>query len=193
MRWRHVRFYLHPFAAAGLFLLAAVVPRAYAFAAVSSVLLHEAGHMTAALLLGKRVTEIRLMPVGISIGLSDASSYREEFLIAAAGPFMSLLYAGAAFFWMPRSVGGYICSLSLSLAVLNLLPLKTLDGGRMAGAVLSRLCGEEVSDKVLYAATCVCLAVLWVLSLYIFFYSGVNFTLLMFCAYLFSYLIVKKL
>ena len=133
------------------------------------------------------------MPVGISIGLSAAASYREEFLIAAAGPFISLLYAGVAFFWMPQEVGTSVCSLSLSLAVLNLLPLKTLDGGRMAGAVLSQLFGEEASDKVLYVTTCACLAVLWMLSLYIFFYSGVNFTLLLFCAYLFSYLIVKKL
>jgi len=193
MRRVRIRFHIHPFAAAGLFLLVAAVPRAYAFAAFSSVLLHEAGHMTAALLLGKRMTEIRLMPVGINIGLSAAASYWEEFLIAAAGPLMSLLYAGAAFWGMPRAVGISVCSLSLSLAVLNLLPLKTLDGGRMAGAVLSRFFGEEISDKVLYAATCVCLAVIWMLSLYIFFYSGVNFTLLLFCAYLFSYLIVKKL
>ena len=106
---------------------------------------------------------------------------------------MSLLYAGAAFFWMPQEIGASVCSLSLSLAVLNLLPLKTLDGGRMAGALLSQLFGEEASDKVLYVSTCACLAVLWMLSLYIFFYSGINFTLLLFCAYLFSYLIVKKL
>ena len=98
MKRNRVHFHIHPFAAAGLFLLFAAMPRTYAFAAVSSVLLHEAGHMTAALLLDKRVTEIRLMPVGISIGLSAAASYREEFLIAAAGPFISLLYAGVAFF-----------------------------------------------------------------------------------------------
>ena len=149
--------------------------------------------MTAALLLGKRITEIRLMPVGISIGLSAASSYREELLIAAAGPLMNLLYLAAAAIFMPARVASSVLAASASLAVLNLLPLKSMDGGRIADAVLSPLLGVETSGRILYVTTCACLSVLWMLSLYVFFYSGVNFTLLLFCAYLFSYLIVKKL
>lgn len=193
MRLSKIRIHIHPFAAAGTFLLLFAMPRLYAFGAVSSVLLHEAGHMTAALLLGKRITEIRLMPVGISIGLSAASSYREELLIAAAGPLMNLLYLAAAAIFMPDRVASSVLAASASLAVLNLLPLKSMDGGRIADAVLSPLLGVETSGRILYVTTCACLSVLWMLSLYVFFYSGVNFTLLLFCAYLFSYLIVKKL
>ena len=193
MRIGKIEFHVHPFAAAGIFMLLFAMQRLYAFATISSVLLHEAGHMTAALLLGKRITEIRLMPVGINIGLSAASSYREEFLIAAAGPLMNLLYLAAAVLWMPAEAAASVFAASLSLAVLNLLPLKSMDGGRIADAVFSRLFGVEVSGRILYVTTCACLSVLWMLSLYVFFYSGVNFTLLVFCAYLFSYLIVKKL
>lgn len=193
MRIGRIRFRVHPFAAAGIFLLFAVMPRLYAFAAISSVLLHEAGHIIAARMLGKRIMEVHLMPVGFSVGLSAASSYSEEFLIAAAGPVMNLLYLAAARIWMPSEVAASVFAASSSLAVLNLLPVKTLDGGRMIGAVLSRFFGEGTADRVLYLSTCACLSVLWMLSLYVFFYSGINFTLLVFCAYLFSYLIVKKL
>ena len=189
---KHIRFSVHPFAAAGLFLLFFAAPRAYAFAVISSVLLHEMGHATAALLLGRQIREIKLVPAGISIGLASPASYREEFLIAAAGPLMSLLYAAASLL-MPPSLGATVRTVTLLLACLNLLPILTLDGGRMNFAWLSSLFGEDIARRALTATTSLCLAVLWVFSLYIFFYSGVNFTLLLFCAYLFSYLIVKKL
>ena len=189
---RHIRFSVHPFAAAGLFLLLFAMPRTYAFAVISSVFLHEAGHAAAALLLGHRIETVRLMPAGMSIGLSPSSSYRAEFLIAAAGPLLSLAYAAASYL-MPQSVGMGVRSVTMSLAVLNLLPVKTLDGGRMAGALLSCFFGEAAAARVLAVSSVVCLSVLWILALYIFFYSGVNFTLLLFCAYLFSYLVVKRM
>ncbi len=177
---------------AGLFLLLFAAPKTYAFAVFSSVLLHEAGHLTAALLFRGSVREIRLMPTGISISLSRAMSYYEEIATALAGPFMNLLYL-AALPLLPSALQNSVQTISLTLFSLNMLPIKTLDGGRILAALLSLFLDETISEKVLSVTTAICLSMLWVLSLYIFFYSGVNFMLLLFCAYLFSFWILKKL
>ncbi len=189
---RNHRISVHPFAAAGLFLLLCASPRAYAFAVLSSVFLHEFGHTAAALLLGKKPLAVRIMPTGINILLPPAFSYTEEFLIAAAGPLMNLLYA-AVCIYLPYGIGGTVRGVSLLLGSINLLPLAPLDGGRILAALLTPLCGAEICNAISDFFSLILLALLWVISLYIFFYSGINFMLLLFCSYLFSYIVLKKL
>ncbi len=185
------RFSVHPFAAAGLFLLLFASPPSYAFAVLSSVILHELGHTLMAGFFRKKPLSVRIMPTGISILLSSASSYTEEFMIAAAGPLMNLFYALLCGFF-PYGVGGTVRAVSLLLATINLIPIAPLDGGRILSALLSPFFGSEFSARILDFFSLLLLALLWILSLYVFFYSGVNFTLLLFCAYLFSYIVLKK-
>ena len=189
---RKLRFSVHPFAASGLFLLLCASPRPYAFAVLSSVLLHESGHTAAALLLHKKPIAVRLMPTGINILLPPAASYTQELLIASAGPLMNFLYA-ALCVYLPSGMGGTVRDVSLLLGTINLLPLAPLDGGRILASLLTPLCGANVCHLISDFFSLLLLALLWVISLYIFFYSGVNFTLLLFCSYLFSYIVLKKL
>ncbi len=191
MRHKFPRFSLHPFAPSGLFLLLFAMPHIYAFSVISTVCLHEAGHLIAALLFGKRPESIKLMPTGISIGLSPSFSYIEELTIVAAGPLMNLLYIAIAPLF-PSEVASTVTTVSLVLGVLNLLPIGDFDGARMLGAVLSLLFTHEIAEGILQISTALTLCILWILSLYIFFYSGVNLTLLLFCAYLFSFFMLKN-
>ena len=185
------RISVHPFAAAGLFLLLFASPPSYAYAVLSSVILHEMGHTLMAGFFHKKPLSVRIVPTGISILLPSASSYAEEFLIAAAGPLMNLLYALLCRF-LPYGIGGTVRGVSLLLAAVNLLPLSPLDGGKMLSALLSPLFGTEISARLSEFFSLLLLTLLWILSLYIFFYSGVNFMLLLFCAYLFAYIVLKK-
>ncbi|MBQ3490169.1 MAG: site-2 protease family protein [Clostridia bacterium] len=185
------RFSVHPFAVSGLFLLLFASPRPYAFSVLSSVLLHELGHMMMALLWHKEPISLRIIPTGISIVLPPASSYTEEFLIAAAGPLMNVFYALLCGF-LPYGIGGTVRSVSLLLATINLIPIAPLDGGRMLSSLISPVFGSEFSARISDFFSLMLLSLLWILSLYIFFYSGVNFMLLLFCAYLFSYIVLKK-
>lgn len=182
---------VHPFAISGLFVLLFVMPRTYTFAVLSSVLLHELGHLTASLLYHKSPRSIKIIATGISIELAPASSYTEEIVTCAAGPLMNLLYIAAASFFSSH-LSETVRTVSLLLCLLNLLPLETFDGGRILGAFCSLFFSERLADDILQITTAFSLTVLWVLSLYIFFYSGINMTLLIFSAYLFSYLILKK-
>ena len=149
------------------------------------------GHLFASLLSHKPPRSIKIVPTGISLGLVSASSYVEEIVIAAAGPLMNLLcFTLTPLF--PSALTNTMKSVSLLLCFLNLLPIATLDGGRVLKSVLAILFGEAVAERILQITTALCLVLLWIFSLYIFFYSGVNITLLVFSSYLFSYLILKK-
>lgn len=185
MRMRvRVRVSVHPLAAAGMFLLFFATPRGAAFAVLSSVVLHELGHGAAALLLGREIRSVRLLPSGISLGLSPPASYREELFIAAAGPFMNLCY-GALAVLLPPELREAVTALSLFLAVLNLLPIRSLDGGRILYALLAPRLGEGAAEGVLRFFDGVCLLMLFILALYLFFYTAANLALLFFCACLF--------
>ena len=186
-----MRVSVHPFAAAGIFFLSFACAPPYAFAVFSSVILHELGHMLMAALFRKRPLSVWIMPAGISILLPPASSYAQEFLIASAGPLMNLAYALACPL-LPYGVGETVRTVSLLLATINLIPIAPLDGGRILSSLLAPLFGAEISARILELFSLLLLALLWTLSLYVFFYSGANFPLLLFCAYLFSYIVLKK-
>lgn len=186
------RIRLHPFAAAGLFLLFFAAPRAYAFSVLSCVILHELGHLAAATLFGRTARSICLMPTGMRIELPPPRTYAEELIVAMAGPLMNLLWM-LLFRALPSAVSLKTAELSLALAILNLLPITGFDGGHIVHALTALVISDGAAQRFLQLTTSLCLAVMWMLSLYVFFYSGVNVMLLIFCAYLFSFLIVKKL
>lgn len=186
---RATRFSVHPFAAAGIFLLLFAVQRSQSFAVITVTVLHELGHGTAAFLLGKRIEKVTLMPVGISMKISAAASYYEEILIAFAGPFENILLILLS---PLLPCGGSVQLFSRITLILNLLPMATLDGGRILSALISLAFGEGAGEKAVRFTTSVSLFFLWILAVYIFFYTAENVTLLIFCTYLFAGYIASK-
>lgn len=188
---KNFSFRVEPFAPAGLFLLFFSWDPAARAAVITSVLVHEAAHLAAAKLCREKVASARLTAFGISLGFSPPHSYEEEAFVAAAGPFASFALAalgrlrGGAF-------GGEVFVFSLFLGLLNLIPLASFDGNRIISALLSLAFGEGAARAVSSALSYAFLFLAWVVSVYILFYSGANFALLLFCAYIFVFTVVKK-
>lgn len=126
-----------------------------------SVLVHEFSHSLVARALGMHVRDITLFIFGgVSNIAGEATTARNEFLIAVVGPLTSL--ALAAVFWLSaQSLGGttvfdllfgstrnlrsmtplaailnYLASINLLLGVFNLVPAFPLDGGRVFRSIL---------------------------------------------------------
>ena len=188
---KKISFRIEPFAPAGLFLLFFSWAPAARAAVICSVAVHELAHLAAAKMCGERVRKLSLTAFGITLGFSAPKTYGAEILVAAAGPLASL---ALALFGNMRGgeFGGEVFVFSLFLGLLNLLPLSGFDGGRIAAALLSILFGESAANAAAEALSFAFLFLAWVISVYVLFYSGANFALLLFCAYIFVFTVIKK-
>lgn len=157
-----------------------------------SATLHECGHLAAAYLLGIRIKEIRFEFSGVRICPEEGiTSYKKELLLAAAGPFVNLciITAAIALFYAhnitPNEVA-YLCShylidgeythtgalafvalSSLLQGGVNLLPVRTFDGGRVTYCLSAIFFGERRAETLLDVFSALSAFVLWTVSLYL--------------------------
>ncbi len=113
-------------------------------------IVHELGHVVAALTCGGRVERLSLTAVGAELSFSYRAplSYGRDSLVALAGPGANLLLGGL-FFWQGR----YLPSvLSLGLGAFNLLPILPLDGGRVVYGLLAERLDPDWADRLLTAS-----------------------------------------
>ena len=110
--------------------------------AFGSVLLHELGHALVARRLGVHVSGIELSFFGGAAKMVDMPRKADhEIAIAAAGPAVSLMLAGAGLGLgaaLHSPFLGLIGWINLLLAGFNLIPALPMDGGRILRALLTR-------------------------------------------------------
>ncbi len=119
-----------------------------------SVLLHELGHSYVALKYRVPIGQITLFFFGGMAQMRrEPPSPRAEFMIAIAGPIVSLVLAGVLFWAVSLSnsaqdlgglvvLGGMLGSINLTIGVFNLIPGFPLDGGRVLRAGLWAWSGD---------------------------------------------------
>ncbi|MEA5059001.1 MAG: site-2 protease family protein [Candidatus Pelethousia sp.] len=107
--------------------------------------LHELAHALMARGLGFRVERIELQPFGFVARIERAVGW-DALAVSAAGPLFSLLTAmgcaAAGAKWTLPFVAAF-GKANLSIALVNLLPVLPLDGGRMLRVFLSRFFSED--------------------------------------------------
>jgi len=120
-----------------------------------SVLAHELSHAIVARRFGMQVHDITLFIFGgMATMEDDAKSPRQEALMAAAGPVLSLgigavLWLVSGFVPVPAvsATVGWLGFINITLGLFNLIPGFPMDGGRILRALLWRIRGDR------YAAT----------------------------------------
>lgn len=132
-------------------------PRHYGLSALAAVLLaasvlaHELGHALVSLRLGIGIKRVTLFLFG---GLAemehDPRTPAAEYLVAMAGPLVSILVAGLTALVAVYSPDGpvfrmavYLSVTNTALAVLNLMPGLPLDGGRVLRAAIWHVSGSR--------------------------------------------------
>ena len=160
----------------------------YIFAAA----IHEAGHLIAAKALKIKIKGIGFDYSGLRIHIDEKmTAYTSEIVLAAAGPIFNALSAGVGYFILknhfvdsgyffeevtkfisagePSPIGssGFFIVASCVQAAINLLPIKTFDGGRMLYCMLATIYEEETAEKVLSFTSSVFAFILWIVSLYL--------------------------
>ncbi|MBN2302170.1 MAG: site-2 protease family protein [Lentisphaerae bacterium] len=122
---------------------------------MTSIVMHELGHSLVAIWKGCRVNEITLLFLGGAAQMENMPTRpRDEFLMAVAGPLVSLILGvvciyGGKYLPLPpmhdRLQGGYypfnlfefVGLINVVLLVFNLLPSFPMDGGRVVRAALT--------------------------------------------------------
>ena len=139
-------------------------------AVLSSVLWHEACHVLTSYTLGFSTESITLYPFGgcAEIPFLDLNG-TAECLTAAAGPLGSLL---AVFLWQNGEIAGILPAWAdfvlcgRDMALINLLPLEPLDGGRIIRTLLRSSLGEKRGRKTAKVLRIILLSGLTVYGLY---------------------------
>ena len=151
-----------------------------------AVCIHELGHMAAARCVGVRLGRLRPTATGLLLLPIENvfPSYRAEAAIALGGPLANLLSAPLLYWLCPAaSPLGNVAPLSLYLAALNLLPLRSFDGGR---ALVCFLCDRRAllpdrAERVLSVLSALILFALWLCAVYLLLRRGSALSLYLFC------------
>ncbi len=135
----------------------------------AAALVHELGHIAAARWVGVGIRGMKLDLFGARLELGGLMSYGRECLIAAGGPLASLLSVAVLYplqAFRGREGMELFLGASLVLGCVNLLPVGTLDGGRMLRSAVAWLAGDRVAAVVLRWTAGLCLGMLWLLAAY---------------------------
>lgn len=188
-----MRVRVHPFALTGFFCMAVMMPFPVFCGFAVAVFLHEAGHVLAAALLGKKPESVVFLPVGITLQYRNAESYRAGRAVALAGPAVNLMTFFLCRVLLPESAFSVaIRDFSLSLALINLLPVSIFDGGMALYAAVCPLLGPDRAETVRSVCDVLLLGFLWLSAVYLLFYTARNASLFVLCTYLFAVLILKN-
>ena len=147
--------------------------------------IHESGHLLAARVLNIPIKSIRLSVFGALIDADVMNcSYKSELLLAISGPMANIVTAIIAYFFAENSI--FFVTVSLFLALLNLIPAGSLDGGRILSSVLNSLLSQTVASRISEAVSFLCFFTLWTVSVYIIMKTGAYLSLFIFSCSLFT-------
>lgn len=172
----------------------------YTLIALSAAALHEAGHLIAAAMMGVEIGSLSVSLFGARLGLAvPLYSYKREWLLCAAGPAMNFLTGGAAYY-IYRICGStesmryvlFFAIASFFLALLNLLPIKNFDGGRMLLCITAPLIGIYSAEKLTGTLSFIFVLMIWAASLYLMLRIGSSLALFVFSSALFAELFLDS-
>ena len=158
------------------------------FSAFAAVILHEAGHITAGLILKRKISYATLSALGADIEYTGAASYKADIITALCGPVFSLISR-----FLLCGVFYEFAVISVIYGLMNLIPVPCFDGGRALRGALYSSSDITVSERICDAVSVFCLIIMYLFSVFLLFYTSFNASLLFLCAYVFfdSYIKMK--
>lgn len=154
-----------------------------------SAFFHELGHLFAIKKLGGKIKNIEFGAFGGRITLmgENGLSLKGEMAAALAGPAVNFIFSTVLFicflstgnekFFLPLAI-------NLGMGFFNLLPISTLDGGRIFFALLHMHLSERTCDIILNTVSAIFLLIILFLGFLLIMRRGSNFSLLVTCSYL---------
>ena len=113
---------------------------------LAAALCHEIGHLVVMLMLGVTVHQIELTVFGAEIRTSHMDvSPAGAVAVYAAGAVTNLFSAAVTYIFPVSFRSDFFAVCSMALAFVNLLPIRTLDGGCILEIIVSRLAPSHMT------------------------------------------------
>jgi Zn-dependent protease len=175
-----------------LFCMIATTPLQSLTACLSAAAIHELGHIAAAKLLSINLSELRIDVLGARLGTCGRlCSYPALITLCLAGPAINFLCFVIALPFCNRVEWLHEFGLSsLSLGLMNLIPVEGFDGGRILHALLSLALPVSAVEKIGSILGFFSLLCIWLLSVWLLLRTGTSLTLFVFSCCLFAMLFV---
>ena len=180
------------FFAVMLFLSIIISCSYYALIPLLAATLHELGHILSAKICGVRLNNFNVGILGARLGMGNAvCSYGNEIIICASGPMMNFISAYFTFmisklFCVNNEISDIFILSSVSLGIINILPIRSLDGGRIISAVISRIGNVRSAEIILDILSFITLFTLWCISLYLLLKNASSLSLFVFSVSIFA-------
>ncbi len=153
-------------------------------AVISSLFIHEAGHILLCIILKVEIAHIHIHPHGINMCLDTMPTPKKQLAVSLSGPFLSLIVS-MLFLWLYHifniSVFNLWASVNFLMFAVNIIPAFPLDGGEILRAFLCffRGCIESVNIvKKISVYVLICFMLLGVMIALI---GNLNPSLTLFC------------
>lgn len=160
-------------------------------------ILHEFGHLIVILLCKEKPKLIEFDIFGMKIERKNDinQSYKNETLTALAGPVTNFILSVVFYLiykYTANKIYIEITAVNLAIGLFNIMPVFSLDGGRMLEYMFKMKYSNDKSENVLKAVSFISIAVIFTVGTVIFIKSKYNFSLIIISIYLLILLILKQ-
>lgn len=188
----HPHIKIHPSSIAFALALFLLDGSALCLIPFAAALCHEMGHIAAMRIFGVHADRFEFTLFGAQIdALPIGISAPKAVVIFAAGPMANLICAALMPIFCQSPSVTLFCACCISLAIINLLPIRSLDGGSIAETVLCEITPFH-AHTILSIISALTLFLLWLAAVYLLLMFDGNISLMLFCAYLFVTLFFQK-
>ena len=142
----------------------------YPVALILCYFIHECGHLAVSHMMGAEMKRLKLGICHLSLTYDCSSlSYGKELAVQTGGIVFNLL-SGLVVHFLPVLSGevyDFFVVASISLALMNLLPISILDGGGMLKSILSMIFQPYTAERVCLYVSFACALVMWFFAVYL--------------------------
>lgn len=151
------------------------------------VIIHETGHIVAIAVCRVEIESIRFTAFGIDIKKKQQPGLMPgvELAVLFAGALANLAAAAGTYFFAAESMRSMLfVSVNIAVAIFNLLPIGSLDGGGIARVISEYYFKPRTAFVLSRLFSFIALVPLFAAAIFLILTPERNFTLLLICAYL---------